>query len=134
MSAKIGLIAPVLLAALMLAPEVAPADDPGDWPMYNHDPEGTRTNPAERRLRPDNVAGLRVNWPLATPGKISGTPAVVDDTIYSGDTTGTVYAVSRRGTLRWKTQVGASVTDSILVTRGRLVFGDQGGFLYGLDA
>src|SRR5262245_52266474 len=51
--------------------------DPKDWPMYNHDPEGTRSNAAETRLRPDNVGGLHVLWSHPTIGAIAGTPAVV---------------------------------------------------------
>src|SRR6476660_3872671 len=33
--------------------------DPNDWPMYNHDPEGTRNNFAEHRLGPETVGDLQ---------------------------------------------------------------------------
>ena len=54
----------------------ARAITPADWPMYNHDPEGTRSNGAETRLRPDNVGGLQVQWAFQTRGAVAGTPAI----------------------------------------------------------
>src|SRR4051794_4233699 len=61
---------------------------PGDWPMYNRDPLGTRTNPDERLLNPFNVSGLKVLWQVPTPGIVAGTPAVVGEAVYAGDAQG----------------------------------------------
>jgi outer membrane protein assembly factor BamB len=111
-------------------------DDDGDWPMYNHDPLGTRVNPSERKLGPSTVAGLRVLWSVPTNGVVAGTPAVVGDTVFVGDTSGAFYALdSRSGRVRWRTQIdGARITASPIVLRGRVVVGDQGnGSIYGLD-
>ena len=111
-------------------------DDPGDWPMYNRDPSGSRTNPHELTLGPRNVSKLRVIWRVPTPGAVVGTPAVVGDTIYAGDAQGNVFALdAATGRTRWATHLeGAVLTPSATVLRGRVVVGDQAaGFIFGLD-
>src|SRR5689334_3621402 len=61
-----------------------------DWPMYNHDPAGSRTNPGESVLSPAAVghSGLAVRWRFHTAGSVSGTPAVVHRVVYDGDLNG----------------------------------------------
>lgn len=109
----------------------------GDWPMYNHDPSGSRWNRDERRLDRRSVADLQVKWSFPTPGAVTGTPVVADDTIYFGEGgligTGHFYAFSRSGTLRWQIQVPAGVTSSALVRKDLVIFGDQDGLIYGVD-
>ena len=73
--------------------------DPIDWPMFGHDPAGTRYNFAENRLSSDNIAGLHELWRYPTAGPVVGTPAVVDNHVYAIDTTGTAYALTRDGDL-----------------------------------
>jgi polyvinyl alcohol dehydrogenase (cytochrome) len=119
--------------------------DPNDWPMYTHDPSGSRYNSAETRLRPDNVGGLHVEWTLPTQSAIAGTPTVVNDVVYAADFSGTVYAVSRDGKELWEHRVtvhsppalpatvALAVTTSLLVTNHTIVFGDLGGDIHGLD-
>jgi outer membrane protein assembly factor BamB len=113
---------------------------PGDWPMYNRDPLGTRTNPDERILNPFSVSGLKVLWQIATPGIVSGTPAVVGDTVYAGDTHANVFALdAATGRTRWSTNLagaapGAVLTASPIVLRGRVIIGDSLlGNIFGLD-
>src|SRR5215472_9633067 len=36
--------------------------DPNDWPMYNHDPAGSRNDTAETRLSPATVGQLGIKW------------------------------------------------------------------------
>src|SRR5262245_7874430 len=72
--------------------DVVPGD-PKDWPMFSHDPAGTRYNHAETRLRPDNVDALQELWRFPTDGSIASTPTVVNDVVYAADSTGAVYAV-----------------------------------------
>src|SRR5262245_39991918 len=85
-----------------LAPSVdVVSGDPKDWPMFNHDPEGSRHNHAENRLRPDNVDGLGVKWAFPTEAAISGTPAVVNGIVYAADGLGWVYAVTSEGDELW---------------------------------
>jgi polyvinyl alcohol dehydrogenase (cytochrome) len=135
---------PVLLAlsVLGLATPVASGQiarpqrisrDPQDWPMYNHDSEGTRWNTGERVLSTTNVGSLTEKWRYFTAGDVYGTPAVVDNTIYFGDTSGSFYAMTDKGSVLWTSKVQAPITDSALVTNAMVFFGDQKGNIYGLD-
>jgi hypothetical protein len=47
-----------------------------DWPMYNHDVRGTRSNGQERTLSPTSVGQLYTEWVFHTPNAVSGTPTV----------------------------------------------------------
>jgi polyvinyl alcohol dehydrogenase (cytochrome) len=117
---------------------------PADWPMYNHDPSGSRVNPHESVLSPSAVRsqGLAVRWRFATAGSVSGTPAVVHGVVYAGDLDGNVYALrdaGRRPVLLWQTNVGAEITGSPLVLslpggRAEVILGDQAGYVDGLNA
>jgi len=121
-----------------LAAPARPDDGGGnsDWPMFGHDPKGTRYNTGEKLLGRNNVAALGVLWQLSTPAVVAGTPAVVDNTVFVGDAAGNFYAIQAEdGRLRWQTHIdGASFTASPTVLRGRVVIGDKNtGFIYGLD-
>jgi polyvinyl alcohol dehydrogenase (cytochrome) len=119
--------------------EVVPAD-PNDWPMFNHDPAGTRNNIAEHRLSAATVGSLAVQWTYPTAGPISGTPAVVNDHVYVADATGVVYALDRDGHLLWQTPLAVGptfgnvkLTASALVTNRTVIIGDLSGEIHGLD-
>ncbi|MHB1423689.1 MAG: TIGR03118 family protein [Gemmataceae bacterium] len=112
-----------------------------NWSEYNYNASGTRDNTAEHRLSPSNVSNLQVKWEFPTQGVVAGTPAVVDNTVYAGDSMGNFYAVSRNGKLLWETKVNGPVTDSPLVVNNTVIFGTLGdntadvpGTIYGLDA
>jgi polyvinyl alcohol dehydrogenase (cytochrome) len=117
---------------------------PGDWPMFNHDPAGSRVNPATSALSLTAVAhqGLAVRWRFNTPASVSGTPAVVGRVVYDGDLAGNFYALrdtARGPLLLWQRNVGASITGSPLVQaigphKQEVIFGDQAGFVDALDA
>jgi polyvinyl alcohol dehydrogenase (cytochrome) len=107
--------------------------DPNDWPMYNHDPLGTRFNSAERALSSKNVRELGIKWMYPTAGDVYATPAVVDNTVYAGDSKGVFYALTSGGRLLWTFNAAAGITSSALVTNRMVFFGDQGGNIYGLD-
>jgi polyvinyl alcohol dehydrogenase (cytochrome) len=122
-----------------LGVDVVPAD-PNDWPMYNHDPQGTRDNFAEHTLSPATVGGLQVRWAFPTHGPIAGTPAVVNDHVYVADAAGFVYALDRDGHELWETRLDVGptfsdvkVTDSALVTNRTVIIGDLSGVIHGLD-
>jgi polyvinyl alcohol dehydrogenase (cytochrome) len=120
--------------------------DPNDWPIYNHDVVGTRFNPAETTLTRDTVGNLHQIWFYQTTGDVYATPSVVENVVYAGDAEvtngirkGTFYALTRAGELRWKKSGFGPITASALVTNGTngthgmVIFGDQTGFIYGLD-
>lgn len=109
------------------------SSNPQDWPMYNHDSQGTRWNTGEKVLSTRNVARLREKWRYITAGDVYGTPAVVDNTIYFGDTSGRFYAMTHKGSVLWMSQVQAAITDSALVTNAMVIFGDHAGNIYGLE-
>jgi len=135
-----------------IPPQTIP-HDPNDWPMYNHDISGSRFNPAEATLTPKSVKHLKIEWIFPTAGDVYGTPSVVNNIVYAGDTSGTFYALTSAGTLLWKTSGSGStkfglITASALVTNsahqvegidrpdrrdGMVIFGDHAGFIYGLD-
>jgi outer membrane protein assembly factor BamB len=64
---------------------------------------------------------------------------VVNDIVYAADTTGSVYAVNRDGTLKWKTVLAipalgaAKLVTTPLVTNRTVILGDMTGFIHGLD-
>jgi polyvinyl alcohol dehydrogenase (cytochrome) len=109
---------------------------PNDWPMYNHDVQGTRLNPEETTLTRESVRRLKVEWVFPTKGDVYATPAVVNNVVYAGDTSGTFYALSRSGALQWSATGFGPITASALVTNdgagGMVIFGDQAGIIYGL--
>ena len=120
--------------------------DLNDWPVYNHDVVGTRFNPAETTLSRKSVGGLTQKWIFQTKGDVYATPSVVNDVVYAGDAEitngipkGTFYALTRAGELRWQKSGFGAITASALVTNGTngthgmVIFGDQTGFIYGLD-
>jgi polyvinyl alcohol dehydrogenase (cytochrome) len=115
------------------------AADPKDWPMFGHDPRGTRHNVAEDLLGPDNVSDLQELWRFDTDGPVISTPAVVNDRVYAAANTGTIYALTRDGELLWQTTLDApslfvtKVTVSPVVTSRTLVIGDMAGQIHGLD-
>jgi uncharacterized protein (TIGR03118 family) len=115
--------------------EIRVVPSANDWAMYNYDIAGTRNNTAEHTLNKNNVGDLQVLWNFPTAGLVTGTPAVVNNVVYAGDSTGMFYAVNSNGQLVWKTQLDGRVTASALVTNGTVVIGTQtNGFVYGLDA
>jgi polyvinyl alcohol dehydrogenase (cytochrome) len=101
--------------------------------MYNHDVVGSRFNPAETTLTPESVRGLKIKWIFPTEGDVYATPSVVSGIVYAGDTSGSFYALTSSGGLLWKTKVNGPITDSALVTDQMVIFGDQAGFIYGLE-
>jgi outer membrane protein assembly factor BamB len=94
-------------AAVAVAPAHA-ADDPADWPTYNHDAKGWRCNPAERTLGPANVGRLVERWRFPAPGDaeevgvVHATPAVVAGEVYFGTATyPAVHKLDVRGRPVW---------------------------------
>jgi polyvinyl alcohol dehydrogenase (cytochrome) len=123
----------VLAQDLRSSPTQTLTQDSNDWPMYNHDVLGTRFNPAETTLTRDSVRRLKIKWIFPTKGDVYATPSVVNGIVYAGDTSGRFYALTSLGKRLWETKVNGPITDSALVTDQMVIFGDQAGFIYGLE-
>jgi polyvinyl alcohol dehydrogenase (cytochrome) len=81
-----------LLAALAAGARTLATDrEASDWPMIGRDPANSRSQPDERRIRPDTVHRLALKWAATTTGDVSATPAVVDGAVYFGDFGGTLW-------------------------------------------
>jgi polyvinyl alcohol dehydrogenase (cytochrome) len=101
---------PALVLALALAfaaftvtaRPLANGDDKHDWPMIGHDPENSRNQSFEHRIRPENAHRLALKWVATTTGDVSATPAVVDGAVYFGDFGGTLWKLdARTGEVIW---------------------------------
>jgi polyvinyl alcohol dehydrogenase (cytochrome) len=139
----------VALALAFNASAIAaePKYDPQDWPMYNYDVVGSRSNRGEKSLGKANVPGLQEKWRFPAKGEtdeigvIHATPVVVNGHVYFGTATNPAfYKLRPDGTLRWKyrnSRYGKSATNGILasalVTGDMVYFGDLGGWFYALD-
>lgn len=108
-----------------------PPGPPGEWTTFGYDLANSRFNPDEAVLTPDNVGELAPAWEIEGDQGVSGTPTVVDGTVYFGDWAGVVHAVAATdGTERWATpleggNVMSSVTvvdDALYVTTNQLLY------------
>lgn len=107
----------------------------GRWVMGGADLDNTRSNPAEFRLRPENVGELRTRWTFRTAGDVSATPAVVDNAVYFPDWGGYFWKIdARNGKVIWSHRVadyvgidGALSRTSPAVVGGTVYIGTQQG-------
>lgn len=73
---------------------------PDSWTTYQHDAAHTATGCST--ISPVNAPTLRPAWFVATPGAVSAEPTVADDTVFVGDSTGLLHAVSQdSGASKW---------------------------------
>lgn len=80
-----------------------------DWPTYNRDVLGTRHNPAETAIIPENAGQLEEKWRFPAKdsgeqiGVIHATPIVVSGYVYFGTATDpTFYKLTPDGKICWK--------------------------------
>jgi outer membrane protein assembly factor BamB len=64
----------------------------GTWPMYQADP--THSADACSSITTSNASTLLPSWFVPTKGEVTATPAVVNGTLYVGDSTGAFYALN----------------------------------------
>jgi polyvinyl alcohol dehydrogenase (cytochrome) len=117
----------------------------GDWPTWQGDLTGTRSNQAERAINPGNVAGLKLKWAYAYPKTgvpAKSQPAVVGDTLYVGGADNQFRALdARSGRTKWvftipDSDLGtgpAANFDGPAVVDARVFFGDSAGRVWALD-
>src|SRR5262245_64669805 len=100
---------PATLTVLPLGGAARAQHKPGphDWPMYNRDVLGTRHNPAEKTLGPENVDKLVEKWrfpPADSKEKVGVVHAVVavNGYVYFGtETFPAFYKLTPDGKVRW---------------------------------
>jgi len=125
-------IAAAVLYGCMTRPAVQSSPAGDEWPVYGHDPGGSRFSPLTQVNR-DNVSQLRVAWIAHSGDAAAGangrgrtgfeaTPIVVDDTLYYTTGTNRVIAVNPAdGTKRWAYDPHVDVTADYgdgLINRG----------------
>lgn len=59
-----------------------------------------------------NVNSGRAVWKYATDGAIHSTPLVVNELVYVGSESGSVYAIDFRGVMKWRFQAKRPITAS----------------------
>ncbi len=119
----------MLLAVTLLLAVVGTAA--ADWPMFRLDPARTGT------VADAQVTGLAGVWAveLAPGGSVDGSPAVVGQVVYVGDSLGVMHALSAAdGSELWRFQTGGAIVSSPAVADGLVLFGSVDRFLYALRA
>jgi polyvinyl alcohol dehydrogenase (cytochrome) len=92
-------------------------------------------------LSVDGVKRLKLKWAFGLAGDVTAfaQPTVLDNDLFMGSASGMIHALDRdTGCIRWLYQADGPVRAAILAVRegGRyvLLFGDQSGWFYALDA
>jgi outer membrane protein assembly factor BamB len=79
----------------------------GNWPEYQADP--THAANACSNITTSNVGTLLPSWFFPTAGEDTATPAVVNGTVYEGDSTGEFYALNQStGAQEWTLDTAAA--------------------------
>lgn len=112
------------------------------WNGWSPDTANTRFQPADAAgLNLDGVRNLKLKWAYAFEGDITAfaQPTILDGNLFVGSAGGAIHDLdTQTGCTRWVYQAGGPVRSSILAVRegGRyvLLFGDQAGWFYALDA
>jgi polyvinyl alcohol dehydrogenase (cytochrome) len=122
--------------AIMSAP-------PGqNWNGWSATPANTRFQASEAAgLTAAQLGRLTLKWAFGFDGDVTAfaAPTVLDGTMFVGSASGTIHALDvRTGCLHWIYQANGPVRSALLGVqddaRRTLVFGDQIGWVYGLDA
>src|SRR5262245_28694097 len=90
-ASRIVLAFAVLAALTSTARPHATVDGGQEWRMIGHDPQNSRNQPFEHKIRPSNAHRLALKWVATTAGDVSATPAVVDGAVYFGDFGGMLW-------------------------------------------
>lgn len=106
-----------------------------DWPMSNHDPGNSRSQPAESTISPANVSRLAPVYTLTTNGDNWATPVVVGEAVYVPDAGGKLWKFDRTsGEVIWSRSISeyngvanSAVRTSVVVAEGLVIFGDRSG-------
>jgi polyvinyl alcohol dehydrogenase (cytochrome) len=114
----------------------------GGWNGWSPSPLNMRYQTTEQAgLSIGQVRHLKLKWAFGFPGDVTAfsAPTVLNGTLFVGSAGGTVQALDvKTGCLHWVFQANGPVRSAILAiqdgTLFSLVFGDQIGWVYSLDA
>ena len=112
------------------------------WNGWSTDSGNTRyQSAAAAGLTIDQVRGLKLKWAFGFDGDVTAfsQPTVIDDQVFVGSAGGVIHALrAKTGCLQWTFQANGPVRASVLsVPQGSkhsLLFGDQTGWFYSLEA
>jgi polyvinyl alcohol dehydrogenase (cytochrome) len=112
------------------------------WNGWSPGPANTRFQTGgEAGLSLDGVRGLKLKWAFAYQGDITAfsQPTILDADLFIGSAGGAIHDLdAQTGCIKWRYQAGGPVRTSILAVRDgnryALLFGDQAGWFYALDA
>jgi polyvinyl alcohol dehydrogenase (cytochrome) len=112
------------------------------WNGWSPASPNTRFQTAEEAgLTLDGVRNLKLKWAFAFQGDITAftQPTILDNNLFTGSAGGAIYDLDpETGCMRWMYQASGPVRTSILAVRDGnryvLLFGDQSGWFYALDA
>jgi polyvinyl alcohol dehydrogenase (cytochrome) len=112
------------------------------WNGWSPSATNTRYQSADAAgLSIDEVSQLKLRWAFGFDGDVTAfaQPTVIDDQMFVGSAGGVIHALRvTTGCLQWTFQADGPVRSSILVvpgaTKHSLLFGDQTGSFYSLDA
>ncbi len=112
------------------------------WNGWSTGSNNARYVPAETAgLSIDRVRGLKLKWAFGFDGDITAfsQPTVIDGQVFVGSAGGVIYALrSESGCVQWTYQANGPVRSSVLAqplgNKHALLFGDQTGWFYALEA
>ena len=120
-------------------------------PRANHSPQWNGWSPSANNTRYqsaqaagltiDGAQSLKLKWAFAYDGDTTAfaQPTIIDGNLFTGSASGSIYALdAKTGCIRWTYDARGPVRSSILAVRNgksySLLFGDQIGWFYSLDA
>src|SRR5579872_4741550 len=134
---------PLPVSAFCKVPTVKmPARPRVEWNGWSPAILNTRYQTADAAgLAIDCVERLKLKWAFAFQGDVTAfaPPTIVDQNLFVGSAGGVIYALDRDSAcIHWTYQAGGAVRTAIMAVRDAghyvLLFGDQNGWLYELDA
>ena len=114
----------------------------GNWNGWSPGFDNTRYQSTEKAgVTLNQVKGLKLKWAFGFPGDIIAfaAPTVINGTVFTGSASGAIYALdSKTGCAHWVFQANGPVRMAALTAfdgkQTALIFGDQIGWVYSLDA
>lgn len=112
------------------------------WNGWSPAASNTRFQTAEQAgLSVDGVRGLKLKWAFAYQGDLTAfsQPTILDNNLFIGSAGGAIHALdAQTGCIRWVYQASGPVRTALLAVRDGsryvVMFGDQSGWFYALDA